>query len=211
MFQRFFFGGRLVFGPHFRSLSWSAFLISGPAITFCKFLYIIKHQIKQNKDVTSFYPLLIVVILLNTLVKREKLWAILYAKKMEMGLNFWIRIFSQYIFLLLLTSSRDPGILPRNTKPPEFDEIVEMNTPSMEWNEGTTSHLKLPRTRDVLVNWDTMKVKFCDSCLLYRPPCTSHCYICNNCVQRFDHHCPWIGHCIGIIVCSLTINCLFTF
>lgn len=107
--------------------------------------------------------------------------------------------FLQDIFFLFLTSSRDPGIVPRNSKPPECDETIDINTPSMEWVNGRTPHLKLPRSKDVIVNGHAVRVKFCDTCLLYRPPRASHCSICNNCVQNFDHHCPWVGQCIGIV------------
>lgn len=41
------------------------------------------------------------------------------------------------------------------------------------------------------------KIKFCHTCKIIRPLGTSHCRICNCCIERYDHHCPWVGNCIG--------------
>lgn len=39
--------------------------------------------------------------------------------------------------------------------------------------------------------------RHCKWCLKYKPDRCHHCRICNTCVLRMDHHCPWVYNCIG--------------
>jgi len=84
---------------------------------------------------------------------------------------------------LIRTGTMDPGILPRLPRPPPRDR----NDPPRE------------RTRDV-PHEPTKKlvtVKWNDTTNFFQPPRAHHCSINNDCVEKFDHHCPWVGTTIG--------------
>ncbi|PKI56002.1 hypothetical protein CRG98_023589 [Punica granatum] len=37
----------------------------------------------------------------------------------------------------------------------------------------------------------------CGYCSIEQPPRAKHCHDCDKCVLQFDHHCVWLGTCIG--------------
>ena len=81
---------------------------------------------------------------------------------------------------MFLASFSDPGILNRN----DPNEIETKN--------------KKPR-KEIFISQlgYFQKYKVCSTCCIIRPLRSNHCADCNNCVEKFDHHCPWIGNCAG--------------
>ncbi|XP_052475344.1 palmitoyltransferase ZDHHC18-A isoform X1 [Carassius gibelio] len=100
-------------------------------------------------------------------------------------------LFLFVVITLLQTSLTDPGILPR-ALPDEAADIEKQID-----NSRSSTYRPPPRTKEILINDQVVKLKYCFTCKMFRPPRTSHCSLCDNCVERFDHHCPWVGNCVG--------------
>ena len=86
-------------------------------------------------------------------------------------------IYIPIIIFLFLGGCSDPGVLERNNEYAYYDNrksIIKVNI------QGHMTNLN-----------------YCYTCFHFRPPRTSHCAECDNCVENFDHHCLWMGTCVG--------------
>ena len=93
-----------------------------------------------------------------------------------------------FIYLIIATFC-DPGIIRRFDlkKDNKSKDYIKSNTfNDFKRNDSRIFHL------GYITNF-----KFCPSCGIIRPCRSTHCSDCNNCVERLDHHCPWIGNCAG--------------
>ncbi|XP_072126766.1 palmitoyltransferase ZDHHC9 [Mobula birostris] len=107
---------------------------------------------------------------------------------------FAIILFIFVMAMLLRTSFSDPGVLPRAE--PDEAAFVEMEIEAANGNVPAGQRPP-PRIKDIQINNQIIKLKYCYTCKIFRPPRASHCSVCDNCVERFDHHCPWVGNCVG--------------
>ena len=81
------------------------------------------------------------------------------------------------ITFLFIGACSDPGLVERNNEYAFYDNrksVIKMNI------KGHMANLN-----------------YCYTCFHFRPPRTSHCAECDNCVENFDHHCLWLGTCVG--------------
>ena len=65
----------------------------------------------------------------------------------------------------------------------DYESFLKKEIESKSVNETDKAHI--------------YKARFCETCLIERPPMASHCKACDHCVKNFDHHCIWVNNCVA--------------
>ncbi|KAM7195617.1 Palmitoyltransferase ERF2 [Rhypophila sp. PSN 637] len=131
-----------------------------------------------------------------------------------------------YIWYICLSSfvhasAMDPGILPRrlhkNPPPDENEDPLRLAPPSNDWVLVRLPDAKPPSGHTHTAGCMEVPVRYCKTCLIWRPPRAHHCRLCDSCIETVDHHCVWINNCVGrrnyrqffTFIVTATLGCLF--
>ena len=128
-----------------------------------------------------------------------------YSKKLYIFSSF------SYFFTMLfmiLSFLIEPGIIPRkkpqSSKTEEKDKKEKINNEEIDGDKKEkVKKVEKENNQNTKEENDEENIprifteRKCTTCNIIRPPGASHCRICDNCVQDFDHHCYYVSNCIG--------------
>jgi len=160
-------------------------------------------------------------------------------------------LLAMVISCLLRCAFMDPGVVPRAHLAESIfleNEARRSDSAGRRFSEGHALFLlagspdvaagHTATSKEVQINGQLVKLKYCETCRIFRPPRSSHCSICDCCIckpvraifhpppttfalpaDKFDHHCPWIGNCVGsrnyryfyLFIVYLSLLCVYVF
>jgi len=81
------------------------------------------------------------------------------------------------------------------------DRIIERKIEKFNKNNNSNESIEEEtlsnNNRRNIENEEEMNSLVCKKCLGFKPERTHHCSVCNRCVLKMDHHCPWLSNCVG--------------
>ncbi|KAL4466857.1 hypothetical protein ABPG74_010454 [Tetrahymena malaccensis] len=95
------------------------------------------------------------------------------------------------------TRQSDSENIQNERKQESDQESYLSNKQKDEQIMGAIHQIEQQAVQNNKVRGNLFQKRYCRTCKIMRPPLSSHCGHCNNCVKNFDHHCYFMGNCIG--------------
>lgn len=101
-----------------------------------------------------------------------------------------------HILLFLQYTSFIKAIITKHTPVPEQYRLTQEQLRQLDDAEDEKEYLtELAKKLPVQMLSQSGGIRYCQRCRLIKPDRCHHCSLCNRCVLKMDHHCPWYPLC----------------
>lgn len=115
-------------------------------------------------------------------------------------------LFWHAIWAFVQAMITDPGSIPKTLRwikadfgiPKETEEKFRALLENRDAEPDSKVNVDLVKSLPVVERKKKdAQYRFCSTCNIFKPDRAHHCRVCDRCVLRMDHHCPWIANCVG--------------
>uniref|UniRef100_A0A6I8RKB7 Palmitoyltransferase n=1 Tax=Xenopus tropicalis TaxID=8364 RepID=A0A6I8RKB7_XENTR len=100
-------------------------------------------------------------------------------------------LFAMFLWSYIVTASTHPATPPKHFHfLKRMKELRTLGNRTEELGHTIKKHPIHTMTHEG-------NIRLCEKCLLIKPDRCHHCHVCNTCVLKYDHHCPWLNNCVG--------------
>ncbi|CAL9109540.1 unnamed protein product [Musa textilis] len=128
----------------------------------------------------------------------------------------YLVVFVATLVQYFLTSGSSPGYVIDAMRAGNGSNTTYMKSPILKQSNSRNGNIISSTTQNQLERQSSYSTSFwsklvmdlyppgsairnwtCTYCNIIQPPRAKHCHDCDKCVLQFDHHCVWLGTCIG--------------
>uniref|UniRef100_A0A0N5BHU2 Palmitoyltransferase n=1 Tax=Strongyloides papillosus TaxID=174720 RepID=A0A0N5BHU2_STREA len=96
---------------------------------------------------------------------------------------------------LRVVASKNKQIPNEYKFPPQIRDAYDNATSPVKFEEVAKTHV-LRNDLPVQNRLRNGSFRYCHKCMIVKPDRTHHCSSCDQCIVKFDHHCPWVNNCV---------------
>ncbi|XP_034147847.1 palmitoyltransferase ZDHHC2 isoform X1 [Esox lucius] len=112
-----------------------------------------------------------------------------------------VYLLAYHVIFILFTWAYWQTIFTKPMNPLKEFHLSHSDKEMLEREDRGESQQEVLRrmAKDLPIYTRTMSgaIRFCDRCQLVKPDRCHHCSVCDKCILKMDHHCPWVNNCVG--------------